>query len=109
MELRSLHVAACLVTTMATALSAEPVVVTHIQRPMHRSMLASSEAGNVIATGDFTQAVDGGEVTMRLIYSFKDGSIDDETTTYQQRGTFRLVRYHHLQKGAFLQSQATLQ
>jgi hypothetical protein len=30
-----------------------------------------------------------------------DGSIDDETTTYRQQGTFRLVRNHHVQQGPF--------
>jgi hypothetical protein len=101
MERRSFLVAASLVTTLATALPAETIPVRHIQRPMHRSMVARSEAGNDIATGDFTQVVQGDEVTMRLTYSFVDGSIDDETTTYRQRGTFRLVRYHHIQKGPF--------
>src|SRR3984885_4883978 len=38
---------------------------------------------------------------MRLSYHFVDGSIDDETTTYRQQGTFRLVRNHHIQKGPF--------
>jgi hypothetical protein len=38
---------------------------------------------------------------MRLTYRFVDGSIDDETTTCRQQGTFRLVRNHHIQKGPF--------
>jgi len=41
------------------------------------------------------------KVTMRLTYPFVDGSIDDETTTYRQQGTFRLVRNYHMQKGPF--------
>jgi hypothetical protein len=101
MERRSLLVAAFLVTIQATELPAEPVAVRHIQRPMHRSMVARSDTGAVIATGDFTQVVQGDEVTMHLTYSFVDGSIDDETTTYRQQGAFRLLRYHHLQKGPF--------
>lgn len=101
MERRSFLVAAFLATTSAAALPAETIQVRHIQRPMHRSMVARSEAGNEIAKGDFTQVVRGDEVTMRLTYSFVDGSIDDETTTYRQQSTFRLVRYHHLQKGPF--------
>ncbi len=64
-------------------------------------MVARSEAGKVIASGEFTQVVQGDEVTMRMIYRFVDGSIDDETTTYRQQGTFRLVRNHHIQKGPF--------
>jgi hypothetical protein len=68
---------------------------------MHRFMAARSETGKIIATGEFTQVVQGDEVTMRMIYKFVDGSIDDETTTYRQQGTFRLVRNHHIQKGPF--------
>ncbi len=65
-------------------------------------MVARSEAGKIIASGEFSQVVQGDEVTMRLTYKFVDGSIDDETTTYRQQGTFRLVRNHHIQTGAVL-------
>jgi hypothetical protein len=64
-------------------------------------MVARSETGRVLAQVEFTQAVQGNEVTMRLTYHFVDGSIDDETTTYRQQGTFQLVRDHHIQKGPF--------
>ncbi len=84
-----------------TATPAEPIPVRHIQRPMHRFMVARSETGTIIANGEFTQVVQGDEVSMRLIYRFVDGSIDDEMTTYTQHGTFRLVRNHHIQKGPF--------
>jgi len=97
----NVFVTAFLVTTLATAALAEPISVRHIQRPMHRFMAARSETGKIIATGEFTQVVQGDEVTMRMIYKFVDGSIDDETTTYRQQGTFRLVRNHHIQKGPF--------
>jgi hypothetical protein len=86
---------------LGTAASAEQISVKHIQRPMHRLMVARSKAGKTIAIGEFTQVVQGDEVTMRLIYHFGDGSIDDETTTYKQQGAFRLVRNHHIQKGPF--------
>ena len=64
-------------------------------------MVARSETGKIIARVEFTEDVLGDEVTMRLTYHFVDGSIDDETTTYGQQGTFRLVRNHHIQKGPF--------
>ena len=38
---------------------------------------------------------------MRMTYRFVDGSIDDETTTYMQQGTFRLIQDHHIEKGPF--------
>ena len=64
-------------------------------------MVARSETGKVIARVEFTETVQGDEVTMRLTYHFLDGSIDDEATTYRQQGTFRLVRNHHIEQGPF--------
>jgi len=87
--------------TVGTAALADPISVKHIQRPMHRFMVARSEDGKTIASGEFTQVVQNDEVTMRLTYRFVDGSMDDEATTYTQQGTFRLVRNHHLQTGPF--------
>jgi hypothetical protein len=101
MERSNFFVAAFLVLMLGTAAPAEPIPVRHIQRPMHRFMVARSEDGKTIASGEFSQFVEGDEVTMRLTYRFVDGSIDDETTTYRQQGTFRLVRNHHIQKGPF--------
>jgi hypothetical protein len=101
MDRSNLFIAALLTITLGTAAPAEQISVEHIQRPMHQFMVARSEAGKVIARGEFSQAVQGDEVTMRLTYHFVDGSIDDETTTYQQQDTFRLVRNHHIEKGPF--------
>src|SRR5271155_3469218 len=94
-------VAAFWATTLGIAAPAEPISARHIQRPIHRFMVARSEAGKIIASGEFSQVVEGDEVTMHLTYHFLDGSIDDETTTYRQQGTFRLVRNHHIEKGPF--------
>ena len=101
MRRSSFVVAAFCAITLGPAAPAEPISVEHIQRPMHRFMVARSETGKTIASGEFSQVVQGDEVTMHLIYKFADGSIDDETTTYRQQGTFRLVRNHHIQKGPF--------
>ncbi len=87
--------------TLSSAAVAQQISVKHIQRPMHRFMVAHSESGEIIAGGEFTQVVEGDEVTMRLTYHFVDGSIDDETTKYKQQETFRLVSNHHIQKGPF--------
>src|SRR5580704_14936622 len=98
---RSNFFVAAVAITLGTAVPAEPISVRHIQRPMHRFMVARSEAGKIIASGEFSQVVQNDEVTMRLIYRFVDGSIDDETTTYRQQGTVRLVRDRHIQQGPF--------
>ncbi|SNS81792.1 hypothetical protein SAMN05421770_102437 [Granulicella rosea] len=93
--------AGLMVAVWAIALPAEPIAVRHVQRPMRRSMVARSEDGRTIANGEFSQVVQGDEVTMRLTYRFVDGSLDDEETTFTQRGTLRLVRSRHIQKGPF--------
>lgn len=101
MERSNFVVAALLAIQLGAAALAEQIPVRQIQRPMHRSMVVRSETGNIIAHCEFSQAVQGDEVTMRLTFRFADGSIDDETTTYTQRGIFRLVRDRHIQRGPF--------
>jgi hypothetical protein len=86
---------------LGAAAPAEQISVKHVQLPMHGFMVARSETGKIIARVEFTQLVQGDEVTMRLTYRFVDGSIDDETTTYRQQGTFRLVRNHHVETGPY--------
>ena len=64
--------------------------------------------GNSIADGDLTQIARGGRVTDHLVFHFKDGSVYDETSVFTQRGTFRLVRNHLVQKGpSFKRSMET--
>jgi hypothetical protein len=67
---------------------------------MHEFMVSWSEPVPS-ARSEFSQVVQSDEVSLRLTYRFVDGSIDDETTTYRQQGTFRLVRNHHSQNGPF--------
>ncbi len=64
-------------------------------------MVARSDSGKIIAQVEFTQVVQGDEVTMRLTFHFLDGSIDDETTSFRQQGTFKLVHNHHVEQGPF--------
>ena len=101
MERSRLLAAAFLTIALATAAPAEQISVKHIQLPRHEFMVARSETGQIIAQVEFTETVQGDEVTMRLTYHFVDGSMDDETTTYRQQGTFRLIRNRHIQKGPF--------
>jgi hypothetical protein len=101
MERSNLFVAVFWAITLSTAAPAERISVKHIQLPRHEFMVARSETGRIIARVEFTEDVQGDEVTMRLTYRFVDGSIDDETTTYSQQGTIRLIRNHHIQQGPF--------
>jgi len=56
--------------------------------------------GTQIAEGDLLQTVRGIRVTSRLVFHFKDGSLHDETAIFSQRGQFRLISDHLVQKGA---------
>ncbi len=94
-------VTAYLAITLGAGAHAESVSVKHIQIPRHDFMEARSETGQIIAQVEFTQTVQGDEVTIRLTYRFVDGSIDDETTTFRQQGTFQLIRNHHIEQGPF--------
>jgi len=96
-------VAAILATALGTAASADPIAVKHTQGAMRGFLVVRSDAGKIIGSAELSQIATGDEVTVRLKYTFLDGSIDDETTTYTQRGTFRLVRDHHIQKGPFFE------
>jgi hypothetical protein len=57
-----------------------------------------SQEGKLLATGDLTEVLHGNEVVSHLAFRFKDGSVDDDMTVFSQRGTFRLVSDHHIQK-----------
>lgn len=80
-------------------LRAEPVPVRHVEGTLHGFLALRSQAGQLLAIGESTQTVRGDRVTSQVVYRFKDGSIDDETTVYSQSGTFRLISDHHIQKG----------
>lgn len=94
-------ITALLAAALSAAAPAEQIPVRHVQLPIHRLMVTRSENGKVIANDEFSQMVQGNEVTMRLTYRFVDGSIDDEATTYRQQGTFRLIRDRHIERGPF--------
>lgn len=55
--------------------------------------------GRTLAYGDLIQVAHGNRVTSRFVFHFRDGSVDDDTTTYTQQRTFHLVRDHRVQKG----------
>jgi hypothetical protein len=81
------------------ALSAEPVTVRYVEGMVHGFLVLRTPEGKTLATGDLVQLSHGDRITTRLVFHFKDGSIDDETTVYSQRGVFRLLKNHHIQKG----------
>jgi hypothetical protein len=75
------------------------VAVRHREGTLHGFLLVRTLAGTAIATGDLIQVPQGDRINSRLVFRFKDGSIDDETTVYSQNGVFRLISDHHVQRG----------
>ncbi len=75
------------------------VTVLHTGGELHGFLVLRAADGDAIADGDLAQVTRGDRVTTRLVFRFKDGSINEETTVFTQRGTFRLVSDHLVQKG----------
>jgi len=73
--------------------------VRHVEGTVHGFLALRSKEGRVLAVGDLFEVVRGARVTSRLLFRFKDGSVDDETPVFSQRGTFQLITDHHVQKG----------
>jgi hypothetical protein len=80
-------------------LPAEPIPVRYPQGSAHGFLALKTLEGARIATGDLTQIVHGDRVTSHVTFRFRDGSLDDDTTVFSQRGTFRLISDHHIQHG----------
>ena len=80
-------------------MSAEPVAVRHMEGTFHGFLMLRTMEGKTLAAGDLVEVTQGDRVSSRLVFRFKDGSIDDETTIFSQHLTFRLVSDHPVQKG----------
>lgn len=93
-----LLISACLIS--AVSASAAPVQVRYREGLIHGFLILSNLDGEAIAEGDLTQVARGDQVTSRLAFHFKDGSLQDETTVFSQRGSFHLIRYKLVQKGS---------
>ncbi len=83
-----------------TQVLAEPIAVKHTAGLLHGFLLLKNEQGAVLADGDLTQVAHRDRVTSHMVFRFKDGSVHDETAVFSQRGVFKLLQYHLLQRGA---------
>lgn len=99
--LRSAILLALLGGTIHFSAVSEQVAARHLEGTEHGFLELRSDTGQTIAEGDLVQIVHGDRVTSHLLFHFKDGSIDDETSVFTQRGSFRLISNHHIQKGPF--------
>jgi len=79
---------------------AEPVAVRYTEGLVHGFLALRTLDGRTIADGDLSQVASGAQVTARVTFRFRDGSLHDETAVFTQREEFRLVSYRLVQKGA---------
>lgn len=84
-------------------MAAAPVAVRHTEGLVHGFLVLRTLSGDTLADGDLIQIVRGYRVTNRLVFRFKDGSVHDETAVFSQRGNFRLLSDHLVQKGPAFQ------
>ena len=84
----------------AAPLSADPIAVRYPEGPTHGFLALRTLEGKLLAEGDLTEVFRGNQVVSRLVFRFKDGSVDDDTTVFSQHGTFRLISDHHIQRGS---------
>ncbi len=90
-----------LLISAAPCASADPIPVRHIGGTIHGFLELRSSDGHIVASGDITRVVHGDRITSRTVFTFKDGSVDDETTIFSQRRTFQLISDHRIQKGPY--------
>src|SRR5438445_6490415 len=90
---------ACAAPFQTIPLTAEQVRVRHMEGLMHGFLALRTLDGNRLADGEMTQVAEGDRVTSRLIFRFRDGSLYDDTTIFFQRGAFRVLSDHLVQRG----------
>ena len=65
----------------------------------HGFVIVRDAAGAIVASGELTQVPSSNRITLHVVFDFRDGSIDDETTVYSQGQTIRLITDRHIQSG----------
>jgi hypothetical protein len=83
----------------ARDLQSESVAVRHTEGLVRGFLVLRSPDGAVIANGDLIQFLRDDRVTSRLVFHFKDGSLQDETAVFTERRWFRLLSDHLVQRG----------
>jgi hypothetical protein len=112
LRFRVLAILLILISVFCTAADSPSVAAPHTVRYkeglIHGFLQLSTLDGVTIAAGDLDQVVRGDQVTSQISFRFKDGSQQDETTVFSQRGQFRLISYHLVQKGPTFKNPSDL-
>jgi hypothetical protein len=102
--LATLLIFTCVFSGSATS----AVAVRYKEGLVHGFLVLTTLDGVPIAAGDLIQVARGDQVTSQLAFRFKDGSRQEETTIFSQRGNFRLISYHLVQKGPAFKNASDL-
>jgi len=84
---------------MIPVLGGEPVPVRFPEGSAQGFLVLRSIDGKTLASGNVTQVVHGNQVVLHVVFRFSDGSLYDETATFTQEGSFRVIDDHLIQKG----------
>jgi hypothetical protein len=76
-----------------------PIAVQYSEGVVHAFPVLRTTDNETLAQGDFAQVARGDQVTARLVFRFKDGSLYDETVVFSQRDRFTLLSYRIVQRG----------
>jgi hypothetical protein len=99
----------CAFLFQPSQLTAEQIPVRHKEGLMHGFLALRTLEGKRVADGEITQVTEGDTVTDHLIFRFTDASIYEEKTVFTQKGYFRLLSDHIVEKGpSFKQPMETL-
>jgi hypothetical protein len=89
----------------ASFVGAEPVAVRFLEGLSRGFVILETPEGRRLADGESFQTVRGDRVTSRLTLQFLDGSFYEDAAVFSQRGAFRLLSDHTVQRGpAFKQA-----
>src|SRR5438552_18137558 len=79
--------------------NADVVPVRHLEGLSNGFLALRTMEGKLLADGEITQVANDDRVTGRVFFRFKDGSLYDNTAIFSQRGSFRLLSDHLVEKG----------
>jgi hypothetical protein len=92
-----------LVLCATAGAAAPPPATLHTVRfteaTVHGFLSLGTLDGKILADGESIQFLRGDVVTNRLVFHFHDGSLQDETVTFREHGSFELLTDHVVQKG----------
>jgi hypothetical protein len=89
------------------SMRSEEIPVKYREGTTHAFLILRSTNKTDIGSGELTELPAGDDrVSVKFTLHFKDGSIYEESSTFSQGGTLRLLTYHLLEKGpTFPQAQ----